>query len=197
MFTAQDIQLAQNGDEEMIEQIMVQYDTTIKIIKSSFFIKDGNDDDLIQEGYIGLLKAIGSYNPDKNACFNTFANLCIRRQMITAVKSCNAGKRDILTQAVLKNGDCYPKGDEDKSYLDCYINKKTPEDIVLIKEFSTLLKQYIKDTFSDIEKITLNYKLEGYDYIDIAHILNKEPKKVDNAIQRARKKIVKFLENNC
>lgn len=125
-------------------------------------VKSGNED-LLQEGYIGLMKAIKSYDNSKDVTFSTFANLCIKRQIITAIKSSNS------------------------------IKYSSPEDILLGKELAYLLNEYLKENLTPLEKKVCSYMYKQYKYNEIAEILDESPQKIDNAIQRVRKKVLEYL----
>lgn len=179
------VYLAQNGDEEALEKIITDYQGLIYKISSSFFLKGGDFNDLSQEGYIGFLKAIRTFKDDKGASFSTFATLCIRRQIITAIKTANSDKYKILN---LNN--------EIEDNTDFKMNSvlKTPEDILLGKELANLLKIYLAENLSLFEKKVFFYLCKQNTYIEIANILDESPKKIDNTIQRIKKKIKQYLE---
>lgn len=188
------IKLAQNGDEEAIEHIVKEYHKVIHRNNRSFFLKGGDADDLVQEGFIGLIKAIKSYDETRNACFNTFANLCIRRQMITAIKNHNADKYKNLNLAM--QGEDYSEHDESVKYAAPSIDFHSPEDICLGKELFDLLINHLSKVLSPLEKKTFKYLYQEYTYVEIAEFLNEPPKKIDNTIQRIKKKIQAFISLN-
>ncbi|WP_052193984.1 sigma-70 family RNA polymerase sigma factor [Cetobacterium sp. ZOR0034] len=150
MIEKKDIILAQSGDEESIEKILKEYHGTIYKNNLSFFLKGGDSDDLMQEGFIGLMKAIKSYDESRNACFSTFANLCIRRQMITAVKNHNSDKYKNLNQAM--QGEGYSTHEENVHYTSPSLGFYSPEDIFLGKELVNLLTTFLNDNLSFLEK---------------------------------------------
>lgn len=186
-----DIKLAQQGDEEATEKIFQEYQSSILRNNRKFFLKGAESDDLLQEGYIGLMKAIKSFDENKNACFNTFANLCIRRQIITAVKTHSSAKYQNLNSAVM--GEEYVGFEEVTKYNSPSINFYNPEKIVLGKELVKLLETFLLENLSDLEKKVFYYLCKEYSYVEIAGFLNETPKKIDNTIQRIKKKIITYL----
>lgn len=193
MIEREDIILAQNGNEESIEKIIKEYQGTIYRNNRSFFLKGGDSDDLMQEGFIGLIKAIKSYDETRNACFSTFANLCIRRQMITAVKNYNSDKYKNLNLAM--QGDGYSNHEESVRYNSPSLGFYSPEDIFLGKELVNLLTDFLSENLSELEKKVFKYLCQEYSYIEIAELLNEPPKKIDNTIQRIKKKILLYLSS--
>lgn len=193
MIEKEDIILAQNGDEESIEKIIKEYQGAIYKNNRSFFLKGGDSDDLMQEGLIGLIKAIKSYDETRNACFSTFANLCIRRQMITAVKNHNSDKYKNLNLAM--QGEGYSTQEESIHYSRPSLGFYSPEDIFLGKELVNLLTGFLEENLSTLEKKVFTYLCKEYTYVEIADFLNEPPKKIDNTIQRIKKKILTYLDS--
>lgn len=183
---------AQNGNDEAIEKIMKIYENTIYKNSRFFFLKDGDFNDLLQEGYIGLIRAIKCYDEKRDACFSTFANLCIRRQMITAVKKCNSDKYKNLNQAM--QGESYSDKEEKINYKAPSLTFYTPEEILLGKELVKMLEEYLVDNLSNLEKKVFYYLIKQQSYVEIAEVLNETPKKIDNTIQRIKKKVRGYLE---
>ena len=147
--------------------------------------------DVLQEAMIGLLKAINAYDETKNASFTTFAILCIKRQIITAIKSSNSGKNKILNMAM------YSPETEDNSniaYETKSFNFYNPEEIYLSKERFRLLNQYLKNNLSKMENEIFEYMLSEMTYTEIAKKTGRDPKSVDNSIQRIKKKLNGFLK---
>ncbi|MGL5981739.1 MAG: sigma-70 family RNA polymerase sigma factor [Cetobacterium sp.] len=191
MIEIRDIRLAQQGNEEANEKIFQEYQSTILRNNYKFFLKGAESDDLLQEGYIGLMKAIKSFDENKNACFSTFANLCIRRQIITAVKTHSSAKYQNLNSALM--GEEYVGFEEVTKYNAPSINFYNPEEIVLGKELVRLLEGFLVDNLSDLEKKVFYYLCKEYSYIEISEFLEESPKKIDNTIQRIKKKILTYL----
>lgn len=193
MIEKEDIFLAQHGDEESIEKIFREYQRAIYKNNRSFFLKGGDSDDLMQEGFIGLIKAIKCYDESRNACFSTFANLCIRRQMITAVKNHNSGKYKILNSTM--QGEDYTAQQESIHYSHPSLGFYSPEEIFLGKELVNLLTSFLEENLSSLEKRVFAYLCKEYSYVEIADFLGEPPKKIDNTIQRIKKKILIYLDS--
>ncbi|MGL4999842.1 sigma-70 family RNA polymerase sigma factor [Cetobacterium sp.] len=193
MIEKKDIILAQSGDEDSIEKIIKEYEGAIYKNNRSFFLKGGDSDDLMQEGLIGLIKAIKSYDDSRNACFSTFANLCIRRQMITAVKNHNSDKYKNLNQAM--QGEGFSTHEENIYYSYPSLGFYSPEDIFLGKELIKLLTVFLDENLSNLEKKVFTFLCKEYNYVEIADFLNESPKKIDNTIQRVKKKILSYLSS--
>lgn len=194
MVNREDIILAKNGHEESIEKIIREYKSVILQNKRLFFLRGGSTDDLMQEGFIGLIKAIKCYDENKNTCFSTFANLCIRRQILTAIKSYNSHKYKNLNSAI--QGNYSSIIDESVEYYSPSFNFSSPEDICLGKELVLSLTIFLKGSLSSMEKEVFSYLCKEYSYIEIAKYMGTEPKKIDNAIQRIKKKVRTYLSLN-
>lgn len=178
------IRLAKNGDREAINIIIERYQNIIKENFKNFFIVGASQEDLIQEGILGLLKAINSYE-DGRAPFKKYAILCIKRNILTAIKNSNTLKNTILNNAISINDL-----KEDKQY-----NKKlTLEDEAISKEKLSDYKNFAIKKFSKFENEIFQLLIRGYSYKEIAKILNRTNKQVDNAIQRIKKKSDIWLE---
>lgn len=189
--TREDILLAKSGNEEAIERIFSNYKSYIVRNSQNFYLKDGERDDLEQEGYIGLLKAIKYYDENRHIDFDIFVYLCVKRQMFTAIRNSNTLKSKSLTNAILMNKQVI--------FEDLNSNKKSfefysPEDIVLGKELILSLKKYLIQKLTCFEKDVFYYMIKGYTYTQIANKLLEKPKKIDNTIQRIKRKINKFME---
>ena len=180
---------AQTGDSEAVNKILKEYTKLLDFNAQKYYLLGGEQEDLVQEGVLGLLKAIKYYDETKSS-FSSFANLCIRREMITAIKRANSQKNMILNEAVKNNKKIEKLEYEEESYeLDNYESlEATPEEAVLLKEKIEEFKKFSVDNFSKFEKEVLNYLLRGYSYREIAKILTKDLKSIDNTIQRIRKK---------
>ncbi|MGL4642396.1 MAG: sigma-70 family RNA polymerase sigma factor [Cetobacterium sp.] len=192
MIRNEDILLAKQGDVESIEKIVAEYKNLIYMRNRTLFLKGAEREDLVQEGMIGLMKAIRSFDENRSACFSTFASLCIKRQIITAVKNYNSEKNRNLNSAM--QGEGYSEIEELIRYNNPSLRYYTPEQIVIGKELMKLLKKFLKVNLSGLEKEVFSYMVKGYGYLEIAEELEKEPKAIDNSIQRIKKKVVIFLE---
>ena len=177
---------SRKGDLSVTDFLLEKYKPLVRSRAASRYLRGGDLDDLIQEGMIGLYKAIRDYDPENEnrASFYTFASICIDRQLLKAIEASGRQKRKTLDEAVSLTDD------EWESYPD---SETIPENIVLEKEFADELLQKIYKSLSRMEKVVLDLRIRGYDYREIASILNRSPKQIDNAIQRIRKKIGKLI----
>ena len=182
------IDMAQLGNTEAINTIFEKYENFVFLKAKNYFLMGADKDDLIQEGMIGLLKAIRGYDKDRLASFKTFASICIKRQLITAIKSANSQKNLALNTAIGISGET----DENKEImyvkgLESYISYN-PEELYLTKEQINGLKNYLEKNLSSFETIVFRCMVSGLTYKDIAKRLDKKVKSVDNAIQRIKRK---------
>ena len=183
---------AQKGDEDAISEIYKRYDYLIKIRSRNFFIYGGDGDDIIQEGMIGLSKAIAAYDHEKAASFKTFASLCIKRQIITAIKNSNSNKHKMLRHA---SGE-YFDGDELRdSHNRRSFNFYTPEEVLLGREKVEGLEEKLRKNLSKMEKEIFEYMVKGYDYIEISKKTGRQIKTIDNTIQRVKKKMKTYMKD--
>ncbi len=188
------IKLAKAGDEEAISYILGKYKELVNMKVNKYFIIGAEREDIIQEGMIGLYKAIKNYNLDKQNSFKSFANLCIERQLITAIKTSNRQKHIPLNSSVSLNTTAF--NDDDDSTLIEFLNNNTvedPLDTITKMEYYKLVGTKMGETLSDFEKQVLNRFAKGESYVTIAEKLDTPVKSVDNAIQRIRKKANKNL----
>jgi RNA polymerase sporulation-specific sigma factor len=183
-----------NNDPQALNEIIERYKSLIEIRVSNYFINGAEKDDLMQEGRIGLFKAIMNYNAEKDASFNTFANLCIERQLINAVKNSNRQKHMPLNNYVSLNGS---DDDSSSENIDTVLNNSVedPLDTITKKEYINEINDTLDKNLSDFEKDVLDLLLKGYKYDEIAKKLDSNSKAIDNAIQRIRKKTIKNLDN--
>ncbi len=184
------------GDAGVTDYIMDKYKNLVRKEAKAMYLLGGDNDDLIQEGMIGLFKAIRDYDVEQEASFTGFAKLCISRQMNTAIKLSNRQKHIPLNSYV----SLYDTGDsqeEEKSsplieQLQT-VKDNNPEELFLDKEYVSTLEQELKGRLSDLEKKVLYLHLIGEDYQAIAKLLDKSPKSIDNALQRIKRKMSAIL----
>ena len=185
-----------SGDMHAQNYLLEKYSDLVNIKAHKFFLIGADDDDMFQEGMIGLYKAIKSFDSEKQNSFKTFANLCIERQLITAIKSSNRQKHIPLNSSFSLNLSAYDEND-DTSVIEI-LDAKTAEDpleTITKKEYYEFIENRIDQNLSLFEKQVLNRYVQGESYIDIAAKLDTPVKSIDNAIQRIRKKAIKCLEN--
>lgn len=180
------VKLAQNGDQEALNLILKEYKKLIYLNIRNYFLVGADQDDLLQEGTIGLLKAIKNYSEGK-ASFKTFATLCIRRQILTAVRSSTAKKNSALNEA---SGNNLETEDGHEDYpKELYSNVRyNPEAIFLSKEKIMEFQDFVEHNFSPFERQVFNYMIKGFSYKEIAEELEKTPKVIDNSFQRIKRK---------
>lgn len=207
MFSINENEYTQMTDEKLIENIkkedkmaldclMERYNELVNVKANKFFMVGAEKEDMIQEGMIGLYKAVKSFDAEKENSFKTFANMCIERQLITAVKNSNRQKHIPLNSSVSLNAAAY-EDNEDMDRLDI-LNIKTlndPSDIIADKEYFKSMEEKIKNNLSKFELSVLAEYEKGKSYASIAEKLNTKIKSVDTAIQRIRKKANKIREN--
>ncbi len=193
MIEERDVFLAKYGDEEAIEKIIQAYKPYIYIKNKTLFLKGADKDDLVQEGMIGLVKAIRSYDHTREACFNTFASLCIKRQILTAVKNHNSDKHKNLNTSLRWQNST--NTDESNDHFQPVSAIYNPEELCITNELFEDINEYLKENLSKLEKRVFEYIIQGYGYVEIGEILKRSPKTIDNTIQRIRKKANVYLKS--
>ena len=187
-------EITQNQNNIALDCLIDRYKDMVGMKANKFFMVGSEKDDMLQEGYIGLYKAVKSYNQEKQNSFKTFAGLCIERQMITAVKNSNRQKHIPLNSSLSLNSGAYDENDDTEvmEILDTRKTGEDPLDIITKKEYFTVIEKAIDDSLSDFEKKVLVHYKNGESYAEIAEILQSKVKSVDTAIQRIRKKAMKI-----
>ena len=193
------INLAKKGDKQAIDEIVLKYSDAVNIKANKYYINGAEKDDLIQEGYIGLFKAIKNFKPEEENSFKNFANLCIERQIITAVKGSNRQKHIPLNSYISLNNTTFENedGEQENSLIDI-LSAETVEDpleTITKSEYYKNIETSINNSLSKFEKQVLNEYIKGKSYVEIAKDLQSDTKAIDNAIQRIRKKTEKNLKN--
>lgn len=184
------------GEEAVVDFLMDKYKNLVKSKAKVMFILGADNDDLIQEGMIGLFKAIRDYSEDREASFKTFANLCISRQMYTAVDNSRRKKHSPLNTYI----SLYSSGSgdgEESEYIDNLISlsERNPEELLIDNERFNDLLTTIMTALSPLEKRVLELNITGMDYAEIAGVLNRNEKSIDNALTRIKSKIKKIINN--
>ena len=192
------VKLIKNGDDEAFTYLCEKYKDVINIKVAKYYIIGAERDDTVQEGMIGLFKAIKNYDETKQNSFKTFANICVERQLITAIKSSNRQKHQPLNSYLSLNNSAYDNDDNDEELINTFDSKtiEDPLDTIMKKEYIAHIESTIDKTLSGFEKQVLNRYIKGESYVDIASKLDAPVKSVDNAIQRIRKKAIKNLYND-
>ncbi len=189
-------EITQNQNNMALDCLINRYKDVVGMKANKFFMVGSEKDDMLQEGYIGLYKAVKSFDKEKQNSFKTFAGLCIERQMITAVKNSNRQKHIPLNSSLSLNSGAYDE-DDDTEVMEILDTRKTgedPLDIVTKKEYFTVVENAIDDSLSDFEKKVLQHYKNGESYAEIAQKLQSKVKSVDTAIQRIRKKAMKIKQ---
>ena len=175
--------LAASGDPLAETELVGRYTRLVRVCARPLFLAGGDSEDLIQEGMIGLFKAVRDYRFDKNASFATFAALCVERQIYKAIEISGRQKHKPLNSYISLSEEDGPLRDTEDA------SQQNPETIIIGEENAQQMLEDIKQALSPMENQVLDYYLEGADYLQIAEKMKKSPKSIDNALQRIRGKI--------
>ena len=186
----------QNGDSLAEEFILRKYKNFVRSKARSYFLIGADHEDIVQEGMIGLYKAIRDFKPDKLSSFRAFAELCVTRQIITAIKTATRQKHIPLNSYISLNKPLYDE-ESDRTLLDVIIEGgvSNPEDVIINREEMNMIHSKINDVLSSLEQEVLNQYLDGMSYQEIAKNLGRHVKSIDNALQRVKRKLEKYLED--
>lgn len=183
-----------DGEEQITDYIMDKYKYLVRSKAGSMYILGADREDLIQEGMIGLFKAIRDYDSGRDASFFTFAELCISRQMYSAVQAAGRMKHIPLNSYISLYGNVSEHGEEDGSMLGVLADYGlNPEELVIDKENVELLEKRMEQELSSFEKQVLDLYITGMSYSQIAKVLGRDEKSTDNALQRLKSKIKKMI----
>ena len=191
------VELSHEGDATAEEYLLDKYKNFVRSKARSYFLVGADHEDIVQEGMIGLYKAIRDYRPDKLSSFRAFAELCITRQIITAIKTATRQKHIPLNNYVSLNKPLYDE-ESDRTLLDVIIEGRTsdPEEMIINMENVGNIRTKINEVLSGLEQEVLNAYLDGKSYQEIAEFLGRHVKSIDNALQRVKRKLEKYLEEN-
>lgn len=186
---------ARNGDPTALEYLIKKYKNFVRAKARSYFLIGADKEDIIQEGMIGLYKAIRDYKEDKLTSFRAFAELCITRQIITAIKTATRQKHIPLNSYVSLNKPIYDE-ESDRTLLDVLSGAKItdPEELIISREELKAIENKIGEILSDLEWEVLMSYLQGKSYQEIAVDLDRHVKSIDNALQRVKRKLERYLE---
>jgi len=189
------IQLIQQGNVEALEYIINKYKIIVLAKAKSYFLIGADREDIIQEGMIGLYKAIRDYKDDKNASFRVFAELCVTRQIITAIKTATRQKHMPLNSYVSLDKPVY-EDDSEKTLVETMVGPAAtePEEIILQQEQQDYIELKISEVLSELEQRVLALYLEGQSYGEISEQLDRHVKSIDNALQRVKRKLGQHIE---
>jgi RNA polymerase sporulation-specific sigma factor len=180
------------GDRLAEEELVVRYNRLVRVCARPFFLAGGDSEDLIQEGMLGLLCAIRSFQPEKAASFRTFAEICIKSRLISAVRSASSGKHSPLNSYISFET---PSFADFSPFMAASLPQKNPEDVLIRREELQEHLDAAKDHLSGFEANVLEYYLKGLSYQEIATELDRSAKSVDNAVQRIRRKLAQHFSS--
>ena len=191
------VELAQEADGAALEYLLNKYKNFVRTKARSYFLIGADHEDIVQEGMIGLYKAIRDYRRDKLKSFRAFAELCITRQIITAIKTATRQKHIPLNSYVSLNKPLYDE-ESDRTLLDVIIEGRAtnPEELIIGQEDLSSINHKIDEVLSGLEQEVLRAYLDGKSYQEIADNLGRHVKSIDNALQRVKRKLEKYLEEN-
>lgn len=196
------LELYRDGQKEIEDYLMVKYKNLVRKKANSMYILGGDTEDLIQEGMIGLFKAVRDYDFGRDSGFYTFADLCISRQMYTAVQAAGRKKHWPLNSYISLYGGIYDDGESDGEKRNLVENLSEsdaladPESILIAQENVEYLEQVIQTQLSVFERQVLELHMTGMNYAEVARVLGRDEKSTDNALQRVKQKIRKAIEKN-
>jgi len=195
MLDEQVVEDARNGEVQALEFIIYKYRNFVRAKARSYFLIGADREDIVQEGMIGLYKAIRDFRPDKLSSFRAFAELCITRQIITAIKTATRQKHIPLNSYVSLNKPIYDE-ESDRTLLDVLSGSKIsdPEELVISQEDFNSIESKIGELLSGLEWEVLTSYLQGKSYQEIAVDLDRHVKSIDNALQRVKRKLERYLE---
>ena len=189
------VQLAQESDGAALEYLLNKYKNFVRTKARSYFLIGADHEDIVQEGMIGLYKAIRDYRRDKLKSFRAFAELCITRQIITAIKTATRQKHIPLNNYVSLNRPLYDE-DSERTLLDVITDDvpTNPEEMLIDREDLSVIEGRIGEMLSDLEKQVLVRSMEGKSYVEISEEMGRHVKSIDNALQRIKRKLLKYLK---
>ena len=187
--------LAQETDGPALEYLLNKYKNFVRTKARSYFLIGADHEDIVQEGMIGLYKAIRDYKAERLSSFRAFAELCVTRQIITAIKTATRQKHIPLNSYISLNKPIYEE-DSDRTLLDVITEEgmSNPEEMIIDREDLSVIEGKIGQMLSDLEKEVLVRYMEGKSYVEIAGEMHRHVKSIDNALQRIKRKLLKYLE---
>lgn len=189
------VEYVREGDSQALEYLIQKYRGFVRAKSRSYFLIGGDHEDILQEGMIGLYKAIRDFQGDKQSSFRAFAELCITRQIITAIKTATRQKHIPLNSYVSLDKPIYEE-DSDRTLLDVIMSSEEtdPEKLFITQEESIRIEGAMSETLSDLERRALMLYLEGSTYQEISDELDRHVKSIDNALQRVKRKLENHAE---
>lgn len=189
------VQLARDGDSNALEFLINKYKNFVRAKARSYFLIGADHEDIVQEGMIGLYKAIRDYNGEKLSSFKAFAELCITRQIITAIKTATRQKHIPLNSYISLDKPIYDE-ESDRTLLDVIVGSRVsdPEELLINQEEFDDIEGKMSEILSDLERKVLMLYLDGRTYQEISIHLNRHVKSIDNALQRVKRKLERYAE---
>lgn len=189
------IELVHKGDSEALDYLIKKYRNFVRAKARSYFLVGADNEDIVQEGMIGLYKAIRDFKEEKLASFKAFAELCITRQIITAIKTATRQKHIPLNSYVSLDKPIYDE-ESDRTLMDVISGAKImdPEELLIHRERFTSIEDKMTELLSDLERKVLALYLDGRTYQEISDELDRHVKSIDNALQRVKRKLERYLE---
>ncbi len=189
------VDMAQAGDGAALEYLLNKYKNFVRTKARSYFLIGADHEDIVQEGMIGLYKSIRDYRRDRLKSFRSFAELCITRQIITAIKTATRQKHIPLNSYISLNRPIYDE-DSDRTLLDVISEDapSNPEEMLIDREDLSVIEGRIGQVLSDLEKDVLIKYMEGKSYVEISRETGRHVKSIDNALQRIKRKLTRFLK---
>ena len=187
--------LAQETDGPALEYLLNKYKNFVRTKARSYFLIGADHEDIVQAGMIGLYKSIRDYKAERLSSFRAFAELCVTRQIITAIKTATRQKHIPLNSYISLNKPIYEE-DSDRTLLDVITEEgmSNPEEMIIDREDLSVIEGKIGQMLSDLEKDVLVRYMEGKSYVEIADEMHRHVKSIDNALQRIKRKLLKYLE---
>lgn len=188
------LELVQEGDSESTDFLISKYRNFVRAKASRYFLIGGEREDIVQEGMIGLYKAIRDFKADKQSSFKAFAELCITRQIITAIKTATRQKHTPLNSYVSLYKPLFE--DDNHTLLDVIPGTKIldPATLIINQEKALDIELKMAEMLSDLERKVLALYMDGQSYVEISEELNKHVKSIDNALQRVKRKLERYME---
>ncbi|MGD6845626.1 RNA polymerase sporulation sigma factor SigH [Bacillus infantis] len=189
------IELVHKGESEALDYLIQKYRNFVRAKARSYFLIGADKEDIVQEGMIGLYKAIRDFKEDKLSSFKAFAELCITRQIITAIKTATRQKHIPLNSYVSLDKPIYDE-ESDRTLMDVISGAKVmdPEELIINQEEFDNIEVKMSELLSDLERKVLALYLDGQSYQEISEELNRHVKSIDNALQRVKRKLERYLE---
>ncbi|WP_046176579.1 RNA polymerase sporulation sigma factor SigH [Domibacillus indicus] len=189
------VELVHSGNSEALDFVIQKYRNFVRAKARSYFLIGADKEDIVQEGMIGLYKAVRDYKGDKLSTFRAFAELCITRQIITAIKTATRQKHIPLNSYVSLDKPIYDE-ESDRTLMDVLTGTKAsdPQELIINREQFSSIEGKVNELLSDLERQVLALYLDGRSYQEISEELNRHVKSIDNALQRVKRKLERYWE---